>query len=167
MAECRICKLPEERDGLCPGHREEWIRWASHRPTQQNDEGFDRWIERRVREMNCEPMVQLAPDAESGRPPPFETIEVVDGKIQVNETLGWLCEDCHWFTVDEDRALSHCDEQKHSLAMCPESKGRLIWMTTVMEGIGHFASGRAGVIATDHLVEQGVWVDTIEREPKP
>lgn len=48
---CRICGLPEERHGLCPGHREEWIQWASRRPTVQNDRGFDEWIESRRRDI--------------------------------------------------------------------------------------------------------------------
>lgn len=48
MAECRICKLPEERDGLCPGHREEWILWAARHPWAQNEERYDWWIDARA-----------------------------------------------------------------------------------------------------------------------
>jgi hypothetical protein len=51
MEPCRICGLPDERHGLCPGHREEWIRWAASRDDQQNDFGFERWIEARRAEL--------------------------------------------------------------------------------------------------------------------
>jgi DNA-binding transcriptional ArsR family regulator len=44
---CEICGLPQERDGLCPGHREEWIRWAARRPDYQNDAGLAAWISER------------------------------------------------------------------------------------------------------------------------
>lgn len=38
------------------------------------------------------------------------------------EGMGWICEDCHYFTLIEDRALVHSDEHRHSLAVCPLSK---------------------------------------------
>lgn len=44
---CGICGLPQEQDGLCPGHREEWIRWAARRPHYQNAVGLVAWISER------------------------------------------------------------------------------------------------------------------------
>jgi hypothetical protein len=55
LSACRICGLPEERDELCAGHREEWIIWASKRPDEQNDAGLDRWMDARVADVQGTP----------------------------------------------------------------------------------------------------------------
>lgn len=48
LAPCRICAIPEERDGLCSGHREEWIQWAANHPWAQNERRYEWWIESRI-----------------------------------------------------------------------------------------------------------------------
>lgn len=52
---CRICGLEVEADGLCAGHREEWIRWAANRPEWHNEAGYEAWIGSRVYDMNAKP----------------------------------------------------------------------------------------------------------------
>lgn len=40
-------------------------------------------------------------------------------------------------------------------------------LVPVLEGIAHYAPGRAGVVARDALVEAGVWSATVERDERP
>jgi hypothetical protein len=39
-------------------------------------------------------------------------------------------------------------------------------LTSTLEGVAHFAPGRAGVVATDELVALGIWSPTVEREAR-
>jgi hypothetical protein len=46
----------------------------------------------------------------------------------LTDRMGWLCEDCYAWVATSEAAGAHCDEWRHSLAMCPESRrGLRMW----------------------------------------
>lgn len=80
--------------------------------------------------------------------------------------IGWWV-DGYWCPTEKIRDFfldKRLDNKQPSYNELLEISERL---TSALEGIAHFAPGRAGVVARDELVKLGVWGETVEDGERP